>query len=228
MTTSVNPTHILKEELDKLSWPELRSKAVKQYAIRLSPEHTAHDIKRLILDKAAGVTKYVTDDAPLENKSAKYGWSRVKVLQNTRDNDKHCKACHNGFQFAVPYNVEVNLPTITCEYLESKYAPIMKNNDDMSDGWMEHEPRWTVIYLEKNYGPNGEADYVPPDQRHKYWTEARERKLGVKRAFMDEMGFWPTDKKLKEYTINGMFNRNSTMGRLQEASKVTAVAGAGL
>lgn len=203
----------LTEKLGALTWPELRKKASQEYGIKLLPEYKQSDLIRLILDKVNGPTKYVVPKE-LTEEEERFGWSRVKIMKNdSKDYGSHCRACHNGFQFAIPYGVEVPLPTVTAEYIETKTKP-----KHVEDGMASEiisgiydgsglEPRWTVMYAEKNYGPNGETDYIPPSERHKYWNSQREARLEVKRNFYERFNFWPTDKVLKEYMRAGMFDR---------------------
>lgn len=199
----------LRNELVKLDLPELRKKAAKEYGIKLLPEYSKDDVIQLIVGKASGNTKFVTDTTPLEQKNEKYGWSRGKVIRG-RDatNNTHCQAAHNGFQFSIPYNLEVNLPTVTAEYLTTKKSPVPKQSEDGNGTIIEYEDRWIVQFIEKNYGPNGERDYIPPSERGKYWNSVREAKLAKKRKFFEEMGFWPTDKALKDHMSAGYFNAN--------------------
>lgn len=197
----------LRTELEALTWNELRRKAIQDYGIKLLPEYKAVDIIRLIMDKEQGQTKFITESTPLENKSKKWGWSRIKVFRNSKEpkGNTHCRACHNGYQFAIPYGVEVNIPTITAEYLTTKKTPVPQE-DSNGNTQIMYEDRWIVNFIEKNYGPNGETDYVPPEQAGKYWNKVREAKLSTKRKFFEQFNFWPTDKVLKEHMSAGMFN----------------------
>lgn len=194
-------------ELNEFDISDLRKKAAKEYGIKLLPEYTKADIINLIVNKASGNTKFVTDTTPLEQKNEKYGWSRVKVIRG-RDatNNTHCQAAHNGFQFSIPYNLEVNLPTVTAEYLTTKKSPVPKQSEDGNGTIIEYEDRWIVQFIEKNYGPNGERDYIPPSERGKYWNSVREAKLAKKRKFFEQMGYWPTDKGLQKHMDAGYFN----------------------
>lgn len=194
-------------ELNEFDIGDLRKKAAKEYGIKLLPEYTKADIINLIVNKASGNTKFVTDTTPLEQKNEKYGWSRVKVIRG-RDatNNTHCQAAHNGFQFSIPYNLEVNLPTVTAEYLTTKKSPVPKQSEDGNGTIIEYEDRWIVQFIEKNYGPNGERDYIPPSERGKYWNSVREAKLAKKRKFYEQMGYWPTDKGLQKHMDAGYFN----------------------
>jgi len=194
-------------ELNEFDIGDLRKKAAKEYGIKLLPEYTKADIINLIVNKASGNTKFVTDTTPLEQKNEKYGWSRVKVIRG-RDatNNTHCQAAHNGFQFSIPYNLEVNLPTVTAEYLTTKKSPVPKQSEDGNGTIIEYEDRWIVQFIEKNYGPNGERDYIPPSERGKYWNSVREAKLAKKRKFFEQMGYWPTDKGLQKHMDAGYFN----------------------
>lgn len=195
----------LRETLSALSVPELKRTAVKEYGIKPLPEWTEGDYINAIVTKASGATKFVTDTAELAAKNDKYGWSRIKVLRSGREAGTHCMACHNGFQFAIPYNLEVNLPTVTAEYLTTKKSPIPKNAEDGNGTIIEYEDRWIVQFLEKNYGPDGERGYIPQSEKHKYWTGTREAKLTNKRRFFDQFGYWPTDKAMKEHMQAGYF-----------------------
>lgn len=197
----------LRNELVKLDLPELRKKAAKEYGIKLLPEYSKDDVIQLIVGKASGNTKFVTETTPLEAKNEKWGWSRIKVIRG-RDatNNTHCQAAHNGFQFAIPYNLEVNLPTVTAEYLTTKKSPVPKQSEDGNGTIIEYEDRWIVQFIEKNYGPNGERDYIPPSERGKYWNSVREAKLAKKRKFYEQMGYWPTDKGLQKHMDAGYFN----------------------
>ena len=194
-------------ELNEFDIGDLRKKAAKEYGIKLLPEYTKADIINLIVNKASGNTKFVTDTTPLEQKNEKYGWSRVKVIRG-RDatNNTHCQAAHNGFQFSIPYNLEVNLPTVTAEYLTTKKSPVPKQSEDGNGTIIEYEDRWIVQFIEKNYGPSGERDYIPPSERGKYWNSVREAKLAKKRKFYEQMGYWPTDKGLQKHMDAGYFN----------------------
>lgn len=204
----------LRVKLAELSWPELKKCAVKEYGIKPLPEWTAPDYINAIVAKASGATRFVTDDEELDSKEDKYGWSRIKVLRSGRESGTHCMACHNGFQFAIPYNLEVNLPTVTAEYLTTKKSPVPKNAEDGNGTIIEYEDRWIVQFIEKNYGPNGERDYIPKKERHKYWNATREAKLTNKRKFFERFRYWPTDKVMKEHMTAGYF----TAQRREEAA----------
>lgn len=201
----------LKAYLKELPWTELKRKAAVEYGIKVLPEYKQENIIALILDLNAQPTKFVTDQEPIADKPDKSGWSRIKVIKSGREKDTHCRGCHNGYQFAIPFNVEINFPTVTAEYLETKKQPVYKeesNAGDLLGGLYDGsglENRWTVVFLEKNNGPNGERGFIPKSERGKYWTTTREAKLAPKRAFYDQFGFWPTDKKLQEYMTAGMF-----------------------
>lgn len=199
-----NAQDTLRTTLSEMSWADLRKAAVRDYGIKPLPEWTAPDYINAIVTKSAGATKFVTNTEALAE-DAKAGWSRIKVLRSGRESGTHCMACHNGFQFAIPYNLEVNLPTVTAEYLTTKKSPIPKNAEDGNGTIIEYEDRWIVQWIEKHYGPNGETDYIPKTERHKYWNAVREAKLGNKRKFFDEMGYWPTDRVMKEHMASGYF-----------------------
>lgn len=211
-----NPNDELKTYLKSLKWQDLKREASTKYGIKLSAEYNSDDIISLIMAKASGNTSFVTDTTQLTEKENKYGWSRIKVMRNSREaNSTHCMACHQGYQFAIPFNVEVNIPTVTAEYLTTKKIPVPTLGDDFFVR-MDYEPRWYVQFIEKNYGPNGETNYIPKSERHKYWSTVRESKLAAKRAFMDRFNFWPTDKKLKQYFEAGMFNNTRVPDPVQE------------
>lgn len=201
----------LKNRLDSLSWPELKKTAAIEYGVKVLPEYNAESLKQFILAKVTSdAATFVTDTVPIAAKDNKSGWSRVRIIKGPREKDTHCRACHNGYQFAIPFNVDVNLPTVTAEYLETKKEPKFIEESEAGNllgGLVDGsglESRWTVVILEKNYGPNGERGFIPASERGKYLN--REAKLAPKRQFFDQFGFWPTDKRLKEYMQAGMFN----------------------
>lgn len=198
----------LRSELEALDWTSLRRKASQDYGIKILPEYKAADIVRLILDKERSNVNYVTDNEQIAKKNEKYGWSRVIVRPGRNDRETHCRAAHNGYKFAIPYGVEVNLPTVTAEYLTTKKTPRPVEGKDGSTEILK-EDRWIVQFVEKHYGPNGETGYIPPEARSKYWNAARENKLKIKYRFFEEMGFWPTDKVLREHMTAGTFRRGT-------------------
>jgi len=202
-----NPADILRAELAALKWPDLKRKASQEYGIKLLAEYNADDIITLIVGKATGATNYVTDKQDLSEKDSRAGWSRIRVMKNSNEQGTHCMVCHNGYQIAIPYNVEVNIPTVTAEYIASKQTPMPVEAGDGVGVRIEYAPRWVVAFMEKNYGPEGETGYIPKSERHKYWTEIRERKLNEKREFFRRFQFWPTDKKLKQYFEAGLFRK---------------------
>lgn len=197
----------LQSQLSGLDLPELRKKAAKEYGVKPLPEWTKADVINAILAKASGATKYVTDTSPLEEKGSKYGWSRIKVVRG-RDNviNTHAQASLNGYQFSIPYGLEVNIPTIVADFLSRKKSPVPKQDPGENLVRIEYEDRWIVQFLEKNYGPNGEEDYIPKSERAKFWNDQREAKLKKKRDFLEQMGFWPTDRDLKRHMDSGYFN----------------------
>ena len=204
----------LKEQLEALKWNDLRAKAAKDYGIKLLPEYKAADIIRMILDKQQSGTSYVIDRQDIADKDSKHGWSKIKVMPGRQELGTHCRANHNGYQFAIPFDVEVNIPTVTAHYLTTKKVPVP--TDTLEGGTeIKHENRWNVQFIEKNLGPNGELDYIPPEVRGKYWNNAREAKLGTKRRFIEQFGFWPTDKVLKEHMQSGMFNSQRRAGVIE-------------
>lgn len=197
----------LRSKLEALSWNDLRRTARDDYGIRILPEYKAADLIRLVLDKDRSNTNYVTDKEQIADKNEKYGWSRIIVRPGRNDRETHCRAAHNGYKFAIPYNVEVNIPTVTAEYLTTKRTPRPVERDNGTE--IVYEDRWMIQFVEKHYGPNNERDYVPPEARGKYWNNAREAKLKIKRRFFEEMGYWPTDKALRDHMTAGTFKRET-------------------
>lgn len=200
MTIKASPQELaeFRQSLEDLKWSDLRAEAGK-YGVRVVPEYKKEDLIRLMIDKKFGQAATIVDQQDLGKKEERFGWSRIIVEPGRTERDSvDCRACHNGYQFIIPYGLEVNIPTVTAEFLAERKAAVGKSPEDGGPVRIEKFARWNVQFLERNYGPNGERGYIPVSERSKYWTSAREAKLANKRKFYQERGYWPTDKVLSE------------------------------
>lgn len=175
----------LKLQLEAFSIQELRSRATKQFGIKLSREHTKPDIIDLILEATSNAefAEIVTDD-----KALKPGWARIHVHPvNGRKPFPFYVNC-NGYEVFIPFNVPVDVPRKLIALLkdaeEYRITADEQGNEQKS---FELSYPFTII-----------QDIPGPDPRPGLEVQ-REIRLKPKRRFQEKFGYWPTDKALADF-----------------------------
>ena len=182
----------LKKQLDSLTIGELRQMAVQKYAINISREHKKTDLIGLIMARHEDGTEYIAPAGPAEDE-IKEGWSRITVSNSSAQSDTTCRVIHNGYQVSIPFDKEVEVPTLTADYIKGlKVQKLVKVEDSnfMMEKHVEWVPKYGVTFHQRNVGK------CPCPE--KYIAQRREAILKPKRDFFAKFGFWPSDKKLRD------------------------------
>ena len=192
----------LKKQLEERTIQQLRKDAVSIYGLRPMPEWTKENlIERILAVTESTSSTYATAADESTRDNPRQGMSRIVVSNSSGQPDTHCRVNHNGYQVFIPFEVEVEIPTITADYIKSlKHMRLVAVNPDENvlEKGLRWVPRYTVGFIWRDDGP------CPcPD---KYMGLRREATLAPKRRFLKQYGFWPSDKKLREYAQNHSFN----------------------
>ncbi len=192
----------LKKQLEEKTIQQLRKDAVSIYGLRPMPEWNKENLIERILavtESSTGTYQQAAGEGTRDN--PRQGMSRIVVSNSSNQSDSHCRVNHNGYQVFIPFEVEVEIPTITADYIKGlKQMKLVAVNPDENvlEKGLRWVPRYTVGFIWRDDGP------CPcPD---KYSGLRREKVLAPKRRFLEQFGFWPSDKKLREYAQNHSFN----------------------
>jgi len=192
----------LKKQLDELTLPQLRKEAASIYGLRPMQEWTKENlIERILATVESTPSTFVTEGSAATRDNPRCGMSRITVSNSSGQPDTHCRVNHNGYQVFIPFEVEVEIPTITADYikgLKQMRLVAIDPTESVLEKGLRWVPRYTVGFVWRDDGP------CPcPD---KYMGVRREAVLAPKRRFLKQFGFWPSDKKLREYAQNHSFN----------------------
>jgi hypothetical protein len=162
--------------------------------------------KENLVERILAVTEstsgtYAVAAAEESRENPRRGMSRITVSNSSGQPDTHCRVNHNGYQVFIPFEVEVEIPTITADYIKGlKQMRLVAVNPDENvlEKGLRWVPRYTVGFVWRDDGP------CPCPE--KYAGLRREKLHGPKRRFFEQFGFWPSDKKLREYSQNHSFS----------------------
>ena len=187
----------IRKRLGEKTIAELRKEAVQVYGISISRDHNKKDLIDLICQKETGDVLYVRenvrDDNGVSASGLESGMSRVTISNSSAQNDFVCRVNDNGFQVSIPFDVEVDIPTRTADYLKGlKVQKLVKsdNGEFLLEKHVEWVPKYGVTFHERREGPC--------KHDNKYLHKKREALLRPKREFYAKHGFWPSDKKLRD------------------------------
>lgn len=189
----------LKSNLESLTIGDLRKHAVQNFGLKLTREHTKEDIITLIVGTVAK-----GNFAAVAEGEIKPGWARIK-LSSTNDHRSaypvHLNA--NGFECRIPFGVEVDVPIRCLESLKNAVEFRVYQNDfgERAQKYIESYPFQLIGMVEG------------PDPRPGLEV-AREQRLRPRRRFVEQYGFYPTDKVFREFVQSGMFKLNPEEHRI--------------
>jgi hypothetical protein len=189
-----------KTQLDSKTIGELRQMAVKTYGISINREHTKKDLISLICAQQDTGIEFLSEAGP-RKPEIESGWSRITVSNSTAQADITCRVIHNGYQVSIPFDKEVEIPTVTADYIKGlRVQKLVKVEDSnfMMEKHVEWVPKYGVTFHQRGDGP------CPCPE--KYITARREAILKPKRDFMAKHGFWPSDKKLRDPAYRSSIN----------------------
>src|SRR5690606_6731669 len=175
----------LKQELQKLTIGELRSKASNVYDIKLSREHTKEDIVQLIVEKSKqGVfLDGVDGDRP------KPGWARIKIHPVPGKPSLTAFVAVNGQPYWIPQNVPVDVPIKLIGVLTDAVEMIIKQNPETLEETRTYETSYPFTVIDQVEGPDPRPG----------WEVSREKMLADHRAFAKEKGYWPNKAALEKW-----------------------------
>lgn len=180
----------LKSFLEALSFPDLRKTAKENYGINVTRDHTKEDLLTLVLG-----TVSKNNYAKIADGDLLPGWARIK-LPNTGDYRSnfpvHLNA--NGFECFIPFGVEVDVPIRCLEILDHAEEYRVDKNE-----FGERIHKFNISYP---YQLIAKVD--GPDPRPGIEVQ-REAKLRPKRRFVEQFGFFPTDKVFRDFIQSGMY-----------------------
>lgn len=197
---------VLKKQLSEKTIQELRKEAVHIYGLRPMPEWNKENlVERIIAAVESTASTFVTEGSAESRDNPRQGMSRITVSNSSGQPDTHCRVNHNGYQVFIPFEVEVEIPTITADYikgLKQMRLVAIDATENVLEKGLRWVPRYTVGFVWRDDGP------CPCPE--KYMGLRREAVQAPKRRFLKQYGFWPSDKKLREYAQNHSFNMAGT------------------
>ena len=171
-----------REALENLSIADLRSRATKNFGLKLTREHTKQDIIDLIVSVASK-----QNFADAAEGSIRPGYVRLKLqpIPGKAPAGFPVFLNCNGYSVFVPVDAVVDLPIKMIETLE--HAEEIHQVRNEFGGYSDS------MSLSYPYQIIGRCE--GPDPRPGLEV-ARERKLAPKREFFKKYGYWPSDKVL--------------------------------
>ena len=121
----------LKKQLERPS-SSCAKDAVSIYGLRPMPEWTKENlIERILAVTESTSSTYATAADESTRDNPRQGMSRIVVSNGSGQPDTHCRVNHNGYQVFIPFEVEVEIPTITADYIKSlKHMRLVAVNPD--------------------------------------------------------------------------------------------------
>jgi hypothetical protein len=173
----------LRDTLEILPIGAVRNRAVQNFGIKLSRDHTKEDIINLIIGVAskADFAQPANGDLPLP------GWSRIKVHPVPGKPTFPFFTSVNGYFCWIPFNVEVDVPNKITNVLNDAIEMRM-TFDDFGNKKESLEASYPYSLIHRSEGPDPRPGF----------EVVRERKLKAKREFAEKEGYWPKDADLKE------------------------------
>ncbi len=194
-----NELATLRTNLEGLGINELRKMASANYGLKLTREHTKDDIINTIIGMMAKGNYATASDGEL-----KPGWARIK-LSATNDYRSafpvHVNA--NGFECKIPFGVEVDVPIRVLESLKNAVEFRVYQNEfgERAQKYSDSYPFQVIGIVEG------------PDPRPGLEV-AREQRLRPRKRFVEQFGFYPTDKVFRDFVQSGMFKLNAEEHRM--------------
>lgn len=172
----------LRSTLETLSIQELRTRASKQFGLKLPREAN----KESIIDLIVGVAQK-KNFAQLGSGDLQPGFARIRVHATNGKTPFPFYTNTNGYEAFIPFNVDVDVPIKVLDTLRNAEEMILKSDEN------EEIREFSLSY------PFTLIDQVPgPDPRPGLEAQ-REVRLRPKRAFLKKFGYWPSDRALLEY-----------------------------
>lgn len=181
-------TNDVKATLEALTIADLRSKATKNFGLKLTREHTKDDIVRLIMEVSRKANFAKESEGEL-----KPGWARIKIHRQTNSSQEMVFFNCNGYQGFIPIGVEVDVPIKVLEILDHAEEMRISKLDEFGN------PTWA---LEISYPYSLLAKVDGPDPKPGMEAQ-RDRKLSGKRKFFKKYLMWPTDKMYERFILSG-------------------------
>lgn len=175
---AANNSNALRLDLEENTLQELRTKAKKVYGIPVLRDHNKDDLIRLILGEADKFDFAVESAGDL-----KAGWSRIKLQPTTGRSSSQVYLNVNGRSFAIPVNVEVDVPNKVVGVLNDAVESLPVTDQDSRVTGFSDNLSYPFTLIESKPGP----DPRPGNEVQ------REAKLKAKRAFEEANGYWPSD-----------------------------------
>lgn len=189
-----NELATLRTNLEGLNINDLRKMASANYGLKLTREHTKEDIINTIIGQMSKGNFAAASDGEL-----KPGWARIK-LSSTNDFRSafpvHVNA--NGFECKIPFGVEVDVPIRVLESLKNAVEFRVYQNE-----FGERAQKYSDSYPFQIIGIVDGPDPRPGLE------VAREQRLRPRKRFVEQFGFYPTDKVFREFVQSGMFKLNA-------------------
>lgn len=185
----------IRDELELLPISELRSKASKQYGLRVDKTSTKEDLINLIMSMLSKGEHAMT----AKGSAPEPGWARIKVSPIPgRNNFPFYVAC-NDYECFIPFNTVVDVPI--------KIIGVLNDAQEMrvsqSTGGNANEQPERIDSMEASYVFSEISRTDGPDPRPGSEVK-REKKIQAKRDFAEKHGWWPKDSELRQASDNNM------------------------
>lgn len=173
----------LRESLELLPISEVRSRASKNFGLKLNKDHTKEDIINLIVGMASksDYAKAATDNLP------EPGWSRIQAFPVPGRSTFPFYVGLNGYFIWIPYNVKVDVPTKILGVLNDAQE-MMITTDEFGNQTRTLQASYPYQLIHTTPGPDPRPGF----------EVGRERKIAAKRAFAEKHGYWPKNADIKE------------------------------
>jgi len=180
----------LRNNLEAMALTELRKYANANFGITVTRDHTKEDLVNMVVDMATKGNYARAAEGEL-----KPGWARIKLAATGDYRSAIPLPLNaNGYVCQIPFGVEVDVPIRVLESL--------KNAIEFKVGINEFGER--IHQFRDSYPFNIIGLVEGPDPRPGLEV-AREARLRPRKKFVEQFGFYPTDKVFKEFVQSGMF-----------------------
>lgn len=172
----------LRAALEDLDIATLRSKASKNFGLKISRQHTKEDLVNLI---ASALEK--SDYAGEADGELKPGWARIKVHYDSNKARIPIFTNTNGYSCFIPPGVEVDVPIKVLETLDHAQE-IRKVQNDTGEYVDSFEDSYPYQLIATNPGPDPRPGI----------EVSRERKWQSYKDFYKKYKYWPSWKAMQQ------------------------------
>ena len=173
----------LRENLELLPMSELRTKATRNFGLRLNREDNKEDI----IDKIVGAASKADYAIAAKTDRPAPGWARIKCHPVPGKPSFPFYVGVNGYFIWIPFNVEVDVPIKIIGVLDN--AQEMRiSTDEFGNRKQQLESSYPYSLLDRTDGPDPRPGF----------EVGHERKIAAKREFYEKHKYWPKNRDILE------------------------------